>query len=188
MAINIARERWTAVLLAIIVLMGFEIVYLMYQNHRLKAIIDDPKQYFKTLTMNDAVPSITAFDIEGNDVSLRYAPDAPASVLFWFAPTCPSCEDNIEFWKDVYASSRSERLRFLGMCAGRPDEVSAFVAEHGIDFPVMCVTDQYIMEAYKGNVLPQTVLISPEGAILGVWPGALDEAGREQVMARLKQM
>jgi len=181
------RDRWTAILLVIIVLMGLEIVFLMYQNQKLKAIMEDPKQVFKTLSMDDTVPSIAAYDLNGNDVSLRYGADAPRSVLFWFAPTCPSCEDNIEFWKQVYADWKSDSVRFLGMCAGQPDEASAFAADHEIDFPVMCVTDPYIMEAYKGNVLPQTVLISSTGTILGVWPGALDDGGQEQFLARLKQ-
>ena len=188
MSLNFPRDRWTVVLLAIIVLMGLEIVFLMYQNRKLKAVIDDPKQYFKTLAKDDTVPAIAAYDLDGNDVSLRYSAEAPHSVLFWFAPTCPSCEDNIEFWKQVYVEQKSDRLRFLGMCAGQPDEAAAFVADHEIEFPVMSVTDPYIMEAYQGNMLPQTVLISPEGTILGVWPGALDEGGRAQFLARLKQL
>ena len=188
MSFNLTRDRWTVVLLVIIMLMGLEIMYLAYQNRKLHAIIEDPKQVFKTLSADDTVPSIAAYDLEGRDVSLYYGAGEPPSVVFWFAPSCPSCEDNIGFWKEIYAKYRADSVRFLGLCPGLPSEANAFVAEHEIEFPVMCVTDPYIMDAYQGNVLPQTVLISPEGTILAVWPGALDNGGRAEVLARLEQL
>jgi peroxiredoxin len=188
MASKFLRDWWTYILVAIIVIMGVEIVYLVVQNNRLRAIIEDPKKYFKALSQNDVVPSITAQDIEGNDVSLRYSTEAPHTLLFWFSPGCSVCEDNIGVWNGIYREFGSENLRILGMCAGTPEEAREYVAVNGVEFPVISAGDRYIMETYKGNVLPQTVAISPVGAVLGVWPGVLSRTQEDEIAALLQQL
>lgn len=181
-----SKDRWTIILIAIIIVMGVEIIYLMYQNHKLKSIIDNPKEYFKTLSPDEMVPSFTAYDIDGNDISLRYSPEAPRTLLFWFAPGCEPCEDNILFWNEIYNTySEVEEFRYLGLCAGTPDEAQEYASGYDIEFPVMCVTDRYMVETYQGHVLPQTVLISPEGAIIKVWPGALEENSKGEILSYL---
>ena len=182
------RDRWTLILIVVIVAMGVEILYLLHQNQKLTAIIEDPKRYFATLTADDIVPSFTATDIRGQEVSLRYSPTAPHSVLFWFAPTCSSCEDNIEFWNHIYTDYNSENVRCLGLCVGKTGEAGEYVAQHEIQFPVVCTDEAFIVERYRGNVLPQTVIVSPEGRIVEVWPGALGQSNKEKVIALLAKL
>jgi len=155
--------------------MGIEIVYLVYQNRQLIQIVDDPKQFFKTLEKGDIVPSLRAQDINGNEISIRYSEDQPSTLIFWFSPTCASCEENISFWNDLYTGTGSEFYRFLGFCACTPEEARSMTEESELLFPVICATDQYIVDSYRGNVIPQTVLVSPEGKIRNVWPGELTE-------------
>ncbi|MFC1475378.1 peroxiredoxin family protein [Candidatus Zixiibacteriota bacterium] len=185
MALNLRRDRWTIVLIAVIVVMGLEIIYLVYQNQQLKAIMKDPKRYFKTLSADDQVPAITALDVNGDEISLRYSPTAPQTLLFWFAPTCSSCEDNIGFWNRLYAADSTKNTRYVGMCISQATEARAFIAEHEIKFPVISTDDRHLIESYQGNVLPQTVLISPEGTIVDVWPGAIDQVREEEIIALL---
>lgn len=182
------RERLTYLLLAIIVLMGIEIIYLVIQNHRLRRILEDPKQYFRTVSRDEIVPSFNAADIDGNDVSVRYAPGEPHTLLFWFGPTCDACEDNIAFWKSIYETYHSDRLRILAMFAGTPAEARDYVDEHGIEFSVVCASNRFIVDAYKGHVLPQTVLIDPAGAIRGSWPGVLGKEREGEVMATVESL
>lgn len=182
------RDRLTYVFIVIIILMGLEIVYLTVQNHKLKAIIENPEKYFKTLSKEEIVPSFAAQDINGNDVSVRYSPTEPHTMLFWFGPNCSSCQDNLAFWKHVYDKCNSERLRFLGMFVGNPDEAREFVSERGLEFPVIYANHPHIVESYKGNVLPQTILIDPEGAVRGTWPGVLGETKREEILAALETL
>lgn len=181
-----SRDRLTNVLIVIVILMGVEIIYLIAQNYKLKSIIKDPKKYFETLSEDEIVPSFTAQDIDGNDLSLRYSPAEPYTILFWFAPTCSSCEDNIAFWKRIYRDYNSQKLRFLGMFAGNRGEARNFVSKHAIEFPVVCANHRNIVDLYKGNVLPQTVLIAPTGAIRGVWPGVLSERKEDEIIVALK--
>ncbi|UCD93389.1 MAG: TlpA family protein disulfide reductase [Candidatus Zixiibacteriota bacterium] len=188
MAPKFLKDWWTYILIAIIAVMGVEIVYLVIQNRRLREIIEDPKKYFKALSQNDVVPSFTARDIEGNDVSLRYSAEAPHTLLFWFSPGCSVCKENIDLWNEIHRGFSSDNLRILGMCAGSPEEAREYVAANGLEFQVMCADDPYIMETYKGNVLPQTVAISPVGAVLGVWPGAVGQTQEKEIMAIVQQL
>ena len=188
MAQKFLKDWWTYILIAIIVVMGVEIVYLVIQNRRLREIIEDPKKYFKALSQNEVVPSITAHDIEGNDVSLNYSAEAPHTMLFWFSPGCSVCKENVDLWNEIYRGYSSDNLRILGMCAGTPEEAREYVEANGLEFPVMCASDPYIMETYRGNVLPQTVAISPVGAVLRVWPGEVSRRQESEIMALLQQL
>lgn len=188
MALDI-RKNWLSILLTTtVVVMGFEIIYLVHQNRRLRRIVEDPTQYFQTLKQDDIVPSFSAQDINGNEISLRYAPTQPHTLLLWFSPTCSACEENLYFWNDLYRDCDSNLLRFLGMCPGDPEQARTMVTDYDLRFPVICLNEPSLVEAYKGNVLPQTVLISPEGAIRGVWPGSLREEQRGNIVTILAQL
>jgi peroxiredoxin len=182
------RDRLTYVLVAIIVLMGIEIIYLVIQNRRLSGIIGDPKKYFQTLSTDETVPSFTARDINGKDLSVRYSSSEPYRVLFWFGPTCDYCKENIAFWKRIDGDYESDHIKTLGMFAGNIAEAKEYVAEYALEFPVVCADNSYIVDVYKGHVLPQTVLIDPLGVIRGIWPGVLDEGMKETIIARLESL
>ncbi|HUV35781.1 MAG TPA: redoxin domain-containing protein [Patescibacteria group bacterium] len=169
------RNLATYIFIGLIVIMGIEIIYLVVQNRILKNIIADPTKYFRTLSKNEVVPSFSAQDIEGNDVEVNYAPDEPYTMLFWFGSTCSSCEDNIGYWKRLYGEYRSERLRFLGIFIGNPGSARRYVSARQIEFPVLCATHRYLVDVYRGHVLPQTMLVTPQGVVDGIWPGILRE-------------
>jgi peroxiredoxin len=165
--------------------MGIEIIYLVIQNRMLKGIIADPERYFGTLAEGEVVPAFSAMDINGGDIEVGYAPDGPHTMLFWFGSTCSSCENNLQFWKRIDEEYRSDGLRILGIFIGNPASARTYVAAQHIDFPVLCATHRYLVDVYKGHVLPQTMLIAPGGVIRGIWPGILDEYGEMSVVEAL---
>ncbi len=174
------------VLGAIIILMGAEIAYLTYQNRQLKAMLDDPSRFFeKTLQSGDSVPAVRAMDINGNEFSLTYSDDAPHTLILWFSPTCSSCEDNIGLWNDIYRRHIPGKLRIVGFCACAAAEGREAATANAMQFPVLAVTEQSIVDMYKGNLLPQTVLIAPNGQILQVWPGALLDRQKKEILSHL---
>ena len=174
---------------AIILLMGAEIIYLTYQNRQLKAMLDDPSRFFeKTLQAGDSVPAVRAEDINGNEFSLTYSETAPYTLILWFSPTCSSCEDNIGLWNDIYRAHVPEKLRIVGFCACAAAEGREAATANALQFPVLAVTEQSIVDMYKGNLLPQTVLIAPSGQIIQVWPGALLDRQKNEVLASLRSI
>jgi peroxiredoxin len=183
-----SRDRLTYVLIAVIIVMGVEIIYLVFQNRILKNIISDPTKYFQTMSKDETVPPFTAQDINGNELSVSYSGMEPFTMLIWFGPTCSSCENNIPFWKRIYGEFHSERLRFLGMFIGNPSSGRELATTHDLEFPIICATQRSIVDLYKGHILPQTMLITPEGAIEGVWPGILNELSEIEIIEALETL
>ena len=183
-----SRNLTTYLFIAVIVVMGIEIIYLVIQNRMLKSIIADPMKYFQTLAEDDPVPAFSAQDIDGNDVEVSYAPDEPYTMLFWFGSTCSSCENNMHVWERIYERFQSERLRFLGVFIGNPGSAKKYVSAQQLEFPVLCATHRYLVDVYKGHVLPQTMLVTPGGVIGGIWPGILSEHDEMSIVEALEAL
>ena len=169
------RDYLTIILIVVVVAMGFEIVYLVQQNRKLSAMLENPGSSFQTLARSDIVPPLSGTDIYGQPLEIAYTPGSPHTVLIWFSPTCHSCEENLAFWREIYAAHNFDRVRFLGLCDVPVEEARAFAQQHQVAFPIVSITDDRLIEVYKGRVMPQTVLVSPTGEIIDSWPGALSE-------------
>jgi peroxiredoxin len=179
------RNRLTYILIAIIILLAAAIVGLLYENHRLDAMINTPKSYQHMVTPDSLAVSFSTVDIEGNKVDLNYHPEGPHTLIFWFGTFCRQCADNVEIWNRICGNSDSTNLRCYGMSTGDLDEVKQFAEKHNVNFSVIPVRSRLVIDSYKGNVLPQTVLISPEGIIQGVWPGIINRDQEDIILAML---
>jgi peroxiredoxin len=183
---NWQNNRIILLLLVVIVLMSVEVVYLVYQNRQLRQMIDDPSRFFeKTLQTGQTVPAIRAGDVNGNEIGLTYSPQSPFTLVLWFSPTCSSCEDNFGFWEDIHHLRNPEKLRIIGFCACTSMEGKELVSTKSLEFPILAATDPSIVDLYKGNLLPQTILINPDGLIRNVWPGALLESQKKEILSIL---
>ncbi|MCB2230985.1 TlpA family protein disulfide reductase [bacterium] len=166
---------WTIAFLLVMAAMAVEIALLINENRNLRAQLDGLTDMFQPLAADQRLPTISGEDIYGKPLSIRYGPDSPTTVLLWFSPSCDACEGNLAFWNDLYDQYASEQLRFVGMCAGMIDEAQTFAEAHAMSFPILSVTDNRLIDAYRGHVLPQTVLLSSDGTVIRVWPGMLEE-------------
>lgn len=181
----VSREKVNWLLVAIVVVMGAEIIYLIVQNRKLQAMLDDPLQYLQTLQPEQTVPAIRGADISGAEFSLQYGVDQPHTLLTWFSAGCGACKGNFGYWNEIHQRMAGQGIRMIGFCAGTIEEARQMVGEYSIPYPVVSVTDQFLVDAYKGNLLPQTVLIAPNGQVTQVWPGELTVSLKEQIEGRL---
>jgi peroxiredoxin len=182
------KNALTILLFVIIVIMGAEIVYLTLQNRKLRAAIEDPSNFYRTLQSDQRVPELQSPDISGNQVEIHYSDQSPYTLLIWFSPTCHVCEENLSFWTELLSAPPSGKLRTLVLCAGSEAEARAYVTQHSFPFPVVSVVDDRLVSAYNGYVLPQTALISPQGVIVESWPGALGTAQQDGIRDILKKI
>lgn len=188
MASSITKDVWTYIFIAIIVVMGIEILYLYKQNRELRAIIENPKEHLGMLEEEQTVPQFTSVDNFNDTLEISYGPGSPYTMLFWLSPDCSVCKDNLIFWNRLFDEYQNEHIRYIGMCSASRQETLEYASEFGIHFPIVCPDDPHILDSYKGNILPQTILISPQGKILKVWPGALARVKEEQILAILQQL
>jgi peroxiredoxin len=184
-----ARKNWVSILLSIIVvLMGLEIIFLVRQNRQLRSLVAESRRTINTLGPGDTVPSFIGRDIYGNTISIQFAPARPHTLLLWFSSSCSACEDNLSFWNELYQGYSADLVHFLGMGVGDSAEIQVVAADFDIKFPVVCANGPFYREAYRGNIYPQTLLISPEGVVCDTWVGSLRQEQKDSIITALTQL
>jgi peroxiredoxin len=177
-------QLWSLILIALVLVMGIEIILLVQENQKLRKAFNRPRGPYKILNPEEKVPSLVGVDLEEKEIEIEY-PSSKRTVLFWFSSTCPSCEHNLEFWKEVYRNHGSENLRFFGVTHSGEEKTGEFAKKFELDFPIVIVSDISLLDKYKVEVIPQTMLIDSQGVVQKVWPGPLSENYKKEINAML---
>lgn len=173
-------QLWSIILIVLVVVMGVEILLLAQENQKLRKALSRPRGPFKVLGPGEKVPSLFGINLEGKELKVEY-PSRQRTVLFWFSPACPSCEENLEFWKEVYRNYSSDNLRFLGVTNFGQDKTSEFVKKTQLEFPILIVSNSSLIDQYKVEAIPQTILIDTNGIVQKVWPGPLANEYKKEI-------
>lgn len=123
-------------------------------------------------------PDFEVLDAEGNPVHLTDFRGKPVIMNFW-ATWCPPCKLELPDF-DHLAQEYADDIVFLmiNLTDGGRDTiegVQAFMAEMGYTFPVYYDTEYSASMAYGASSIPMTVLVDPQGALVGYAIGALSE-------------
>jgi peroxiredoxin len=165
---------WSLVLIILVVAMGVEILLLVQENSQLRLALTQRRGPFTILNPEEKVPTLVGVDQKGEEAKVEY-PSSQQTVLFWFSAACPSCEHNVEFWRELYHKHGSESFRFFGATTPGEGKKEEFEKKFRLDFPVLTVFDYSLLDQYKVEVIPQTMLIDGRGVVLKVWPGPLSD-------------
>jgi peroxiredoxin len=169
---------WSIVLIVLVVAMGIEILFLVQENRKLRSAMTARRGPFKILNPEEKVPPLVGVDQKGDEVRVEY-PSPQQTVLLWFSTGCPSCEHNVEFWKEIYKKHRSPHVRFLGVTTADEEKTEELADRFG--FPVLIVSDYALLDQYKVEVIPQTMLIDQNGVVRKVWPGPLSDNYKKEM-------
>jgi peroxiredoxin len=173
-------QLWSIILIVVILRMGVEILLLVRENQRLRKTLTHTKGPIKTLNPEDKVPSLAGVNLDREEFKIEY-PSSKKTVLFWFSAECPSCEYNLEFWKGIYEKYRSEKLRFIGITTGEEGKTEEFAKKFQLKFPILLISDFSLLDKYRVEVIPQTMLIDTDGGVQKVWPGPLSENEKKEI-------
>jgi peroxiredoxin len=173
-------QLWSVILIVLILVMGVEIFLLVQENRKLRSALKAPRGPIKILNPQEKVPPLVAIDQKGEEVKVEY-PSSKKTVLFWFSAACPSCEHNLEFWKEIYQKHSSARLRVFGVTKSGEEKAKEFVDKFQLEFPVLIVSDFSLLDQYRVEVIPQTMLIDNNGIVQKVWPGPLSESYKREI-------
>ncbi|MDP2960058.1 MAG: redoxin domain-containing protein, partial [candidate division Zixibacteria bacterium] len=94
-------------------------------------------------------------------------------------------EENLKFWKEIYQKHSSEKFRFFGVTRAQKLEADKFVKKSQLEFPVLTISDISLLDQYRVEVTPQTMLIDNNGVVQKVWPGPLPEKNRKEIEVML---
>jgi peroxiredoxin len=165
---------WSVILIALIIAMGVEILLLVQENRKLRSALTARRGPFKVLNPEERVPPLLGTDLKGEEVRVEY-PSSKQTVLFWFSAACPSCEHNVEFWKEIYQKRGSPEFRFFGATTAGEGKTGELAQKFQFEFPILIVSDYSLLDQYKVELIPQTMLIDENGVVRKVWPGPLSE-------------
>ena len=106
---------WSILLIVLVIAMGVEILLLVQENQKLRSALTARRGPFTVLNPEEKVPPLVGMDQRGEEVNVEY-PSAEQTVLFWFSAACPSCEHNVEFWKELYEKIPNHYCSHRSMC------------------------------------------------------------------------
>ena len=109
-------------------------------------------------------------NIEGETISIVEFRGEKTLINFW-ATWCRPCRKEMPMLNGVFLSQDPSDFSVVGIAIDKPEKVKQFVAELGIDFPIMVgQSEAYDVMKDLGNealTLPYTILIDEEGEV--VW-------------------
>ena len=120
----------------------------------------------ETIVMSD----FSLENMKGEAVSIDEFRGRKTLINFW-ATWCRPCRKEMPMLNGVFLSQDPTDFSVVGIAIDKPEKVIQFVAELGIDFPIMVgQSEAYDVMKDLGNealTLPYTILIDEEGKV--VW-------------------
>ena len=115
----------------------------------------------------------TLKNLDGNDVSLRQFRGKYLLINFW-ATWCGPCKIEMPSLEQLYRQFKSERFDMLGISNDMFGKrvVKPYVLAKKITFPMLLDQRMTVSRQYGIVSLPTTILIDPQGIIIGVLQGA----------------
>tara|TARA_B100001996_G_scaffold290583_1_gene230788 strand:- start:388 stop:882 length:495 start_codon:yes stop_codon:yes gene_type:complete len=109
-------------------------------------------------------------NMKGEAVSIDEFRGKKTLINFW-ATWCRPCRKEMPMLNGIFLSQDPSDFSVVGIAIDKPEKVTQFVAELGIDFPIMVgQSEAYDVMKDLGNealTLPYTILIDEEGEV--VW-------------------
>jgi len=115
----------------------------------------------------------TLKNLDGNDVSLRQFRGKYLLINFW-ATWCGPCKIEMPSLEQLYRQFKSEKFDMLGISNDMFGKrvVEPYVLAKKITFPMLLDQRMTVSRQYGIVSLPTTILIDPQGIIIGVLQGA----------------
>ena len=108
-------------------------------------------------------------NMNGEMISIEEFKGKKTLINFW-ATWCRPCRKEMPMLNGVYLSENSSEFSVVGIAIDKPEKVAQFVAELGIDFPIMIgQSNAYDIMKELGNealTLPYTILIDDTDEII----------------------
>ena len=151
----------------ILALMVVAIVFTIYTNLT--------KERTALIQVGDDAPDFALVDMNGEKHQLSDYKGKGVFLNFW-GTWCKPREREFPLMDKQYQVYKDQGLEILAVNIGESDfAVQKFIDRKGLTFPVLIDDKKSVMETYKINPLPTTLLINPNGKIEKVITGEMSE-------------
>ena len=132
-------------------------------------------------------PDFKLSTLDGEEITLSALRGHPVVINFW-ATWCPPCRFEMPAMERVYRRSREDGLVILAVnFQENKEEVSAFVNEFGLTFPILLDEKGNVAMQYRVRGLPTTYFVDGAGKVRKVRVGAMTEEFLETTVQELLQ-
>jgi peroxiredoxin len=136
-----------------------------------KMIIDEYSAI--PVKVNFSAPSITLFDLSARQVSLNDFPNNVILVNNW-ATWCPPCKAEMPALQEYYLAHEGDGFVVVAIESGESvDEISDFVNQYSLTFPVWVDEKGSALEAFQNWDLPSSYVIDRTGIVRLSWTGSI---------------
>ena len=109
-------------------------------------------------------------DLDGQPLDILDLHNQEPLIINFWATWCAPCRKEMPLLNNYYLTRNADQANVLGIAIDEIDQVNSFVAELGIDFPVLVgQSEAYELMQTLGNsilTLPYTILVNNEGRII----------------------
>lgn len=116
------------------------------------------------LRINEPFPDEELYDLEGNRISTKQLVAGKPLLILFIAPGCEPCKSALDVWTPEIAEI-SDRAKVIGIAAGDVEDVAAYKAKMGLEFPVYCDVDYMFPQQYDIVSFPSIVGVTAEGLV-----------------------
>ncbi|CAM9812162.1 unnamed protein product [Chrysoparadoxa australica] len=125
------------------------------------------------LEVGDKCPLFEVKDQDGNEVSTDTLKGRYAAIYFYPKDNTPGCTKESCTFRDLTPEFEELNCSIYGASLDHATSHGKFIAKYSLTFPLL-VADQEMLKAFKaakagGKIQRSTVLIDPEGGVVGVW-------------------
>jgi peroxiredoxin len=133
-----------------------------------------------------AAPAVTFSMLDGHTQPLKDLKGQVVLVNFW-ATWCPPCRAEMPGFQKVYAAKHAAGFTVVGVSMDQlsPDEVSAFLRDHGIEYPVAMATSSVVAGFGGITSYPTSFLIDRQGRVRYTVSGIFAEVTLRAAIDRL---
>jgi peroxiredoxin len=132
------------------------------------------------ITTGVLAPDFTLTDLAGKEVKLKDYRGKKVMLNFW-ATWCPPCKAEMPAMEKIYQQKSSE-IEILAINLDPQNDVSGFVNENQLSFPVLLDKNGATQHAYSIISIPTTFIIDEKGIITKKHIGSMTLEQMEEII------
>jgi len=138
----------------------------------------------RALPTGGTAPSLLLRGVSSPDEVLDFRSGAMPILLYWFAPHCGWCQQNLPNLRALAAQSAGH-YRLVPVSSVPVTDLVEYAQKNDFGVPVYRIS-QAAARDYGLEGTPDTILLSPRGALVGRWAGAYSPRLLTEIEGALK--